>query len=164
MPNGQTHTFATLAATAATPLLVHGINAGISLPNTAAATIGCLLGVIITPDLDVDHGCVSMRTIKKRFGKYPSKLWRAIWMPYAIMIPHRSWLSHLPIAGTAFRLGYLYLIIFTMAVFIGALGVISMPRLQLSTTTLLSSNFIWAFSGLCLADTLHFLMDSCLSN
>ncbi len=162
MPNGKAHAFVTIAATLATPLIVHGLRVGATPANATAAAAGCLLGLFLTPDLDVNHGCSSMQTIRRRIGKWAAELWRAIWMPYAVLIPHRSWLSHLPIAGTAFRLGYLYLVYFCASILIAAAGLASMPEIHLSADILKNSNVVWAFAGLSLADSLHFAMDAVL--
>jgi len=159
MPNGKFHAFATVTATLATPLLVQGLGLGVSPANTFAATAGCLLGLILTPDLDVNHGCSSMQTIRRRIGKSAAELWRAIWMPYAVLVPHRSWLSHFPLDGTALRLGYLSIVFFCMAILAAAAGLTPMPEIQLSPTLLKNSNAFWAFLGLSLSDTLHYAMD-----
>jgi uncharacterized metal-binding protein len=162
MPDGKTHAFATVAATVATPFLVNGLGVGATPNHIAAAAAGCLLGVLITPDLDVNHGCDAMREIRRRLGKTPAQLWRSIWYPYAILVPHRSWISHLPIAGTVFRLGYLYLVYFLLALLAGAAGLTHLPEIHLTRQFLFSSGFTWVFCGLALADTLRFIMDQVL--
>ncbi len=132
MPNGKAHAFATLTATLATPFIVQGLGMGANPVNTIAATAGCLLGLIVTPDLDVNHGCSSMLIIQRRAGKPAAEIWRAIWMPYALLVPHRSWLSHFPLAGTTLRLGYVYLVFFCLALLVAAAGLRPCPR---STST-----------------------------
>ncbi len=159
MPDGKTHAFATVAASIATPLIVNGLGIGATPVHSIAAGAGCLLGILISPDLDVNHGCDSIREIRRRFGKPVATIWRSIWYPYAVMVPHRSWVSHFPLAGTAFRLGYLYLVYFLLALVAGAAGIVHMPEIHLTGQLLLSSNFTWVFAGLALADTLHFAMD-----
>ncbi len=159
MPDGKTHAFATVAASLAAPFILHGLGWNTTTPNEIAAAAGCLLGILITPDLDVNTGCASMRTIQRRLGKPAASAWRAIWLPYAALVPHRSWVSHLPIVGTVLRLGYLYVVYFLIALVLGALGILTLPRIPLTWQTVHSSNFLWAFAGLALADTLHFAMD-----
>jgi uncharacterized metal-binding protein len=162
MPDGKTHAFATVAATIATPFLINGLGIGATQTQALTAAAGCLLGVLITPDLDVNHGCAAMREVRRRLGKSPAQLWRSIWYPYAILVPHRSWVSHLPVAGTVFRLGYLYLVYFLVALLAGALGLAHLPEIHLTRQFLFSSSFTWLFLGLALADTLHFAMDQVL--
>jgi uncharacterized metal-binding protein len=162
MPDGKTHAFATIAASLATPWIVHGLGVGATTTDSIVAAAGCFLGILITPDLDVNHGCASIREIHRRFGKTAAAIWRSIWYPYALMVPHRSWVSHLPVAGTAFRLGYLYLVYFLIALIVGATGLIHMPEVRLTAQGILHSYLIWAFAGLALADALHFAMDKAL--
>lgn len=164
MPGGKAHAFATLAATCATPFIVNGLAVGATPTNAAAATAGCLLGVLITPDLDVNHGCAALQAIRRAAGEPIADLWRTLWYPYAIMVPHRSWISHLPLLGTALRLGYLYLAVFLIMILLGAAGLVRMPQVQLSLDLIRNSNYVWAFAGLALADLLHFGMDRFFRN
>ncbi len=164
MPNGKAHAFATLTAALATPFIVQGLGMGANPTNTIAATAGCLLGLVVTPDLDVNHGCRSMQIIQRRAGKPAAEFWRAMWMPYALLVPHRSWLSHFPLAGTTLRLGYVYIIFFCFAILAAAAGFTPMPEIHLNSALLKNSNAVWAFFGLALSDTLHYAMDKVFRN
>lgn len=95
MPSGATHDRITLACLPAV--------GGIALLASRSASITLSLagsflfsGLMFGPDLDI----YSVQF--KRWG-----LLRWIWRPYQKGLQHRSWLSHGPIVGTAFRLLYL---------------------------------------------------------
>jgi len=72
---------------------------------------GALVGIMLTPDLDVDNGYIGNTIIERRlgiFGKFVSKIWDGLWYFYRKSLKHGSELSHFPIISTLFRLGYLY--------------------------------------------------------
>ena len=80
-------------------------------PTSAACLVGGgFLGIIITPDLDVDAGCISYRVVDWFIGVPAGLVWRLIWLPYAKRLGHRSFWSHFPIVSTLIRLVYLGLI------------------------------------------------------
>lgn len=136
MPSGMTHTTATL------------ILAGATLPlGNPAITAGVLTGILLSPDLDVDNGNISLYHLRRVgcVGNILSGLWRAYWYPYAKLTPHRSHISHSLLFGTAFRVFYILLPVL-VANFLGVPMV--MP-----------SWFGMWFIGLVLADALHILMD-----
>lgn len=121
MADGRTH--ATL--TYATALLVGAGSAGVvssaSLPpaQTTAlvgtAIAGCLFGLIVYPDLDIsplEGKTVYGIQIATRMIGF---LWVLMWLPYGILIPHRSPLSHLPVLGTAIRLVYFGVFVFLIS-------------------------------------------------
>jgi hypothetical protein len=56
--------------------------------------VGCLLGVLLTPDLDLSE------------NERARNLWYLLWWPYGKLFHHRSRLSHLPVVGTGIRLAY----------------------------------------------------------
>ena len=145
MPNGHTHTTATLVAAATTPL---GLLAfGASLPNAGAYALGCLAGILLTPDHDVDEGNISMFLIRRLFGRVTAWLWQAFWFPYAIIFRHRSFWSHGPVIGTLIRLAYIGIWI------VAAIAFFKLPLPSWSPL------WIWAFAGLVVSDTLHAAMD-----
>lgn len=74
---------------------------------TLALVGGITLGLVFTPDLDVDNGCISIHVVRKHFGKIPSTLWQYYWLPYARVMSHRG-LSHTPLLGTLTRLVYFF--------------------------------------------------------
>jgi uncharacterized metal-binding protein len=154
MPSGTTHARATVALAAVAGYMAYSL--GHPTPEVLALSGGALAGVVLTPDLDVDVGCISNRIIRRSGGKVPGKLWALYWRPYGKLMPHRSNLSHLPVVSTAIRLLYLALLpalLYWLATAAGfAAG-------QAITAPVLPAWGWWAFGGLVLADTLHYLMD-----
>lgn len=102
-----------------------------------ATAIGCSLGIIITPDLDV-RGTRADRIVREKIGFLPAVVWGLLWNPYSLLIPHRSIFSHGLIIGTVIRLLY-------MAVPLALLGILPRPGPILNRILL----------GLLLSDNLH---------
>lgn len=128
-------------------MVVHQL--GHSIAHTAAITGGTLAGLVLTPDLDLDEGCIANDIVRRTAGRKAERIWSLFWLPYSRLIRHRSHLSHLPLLGTALRVGYvlaLPLILLWMAGQPPALHTI--PAWAW-----------WAASGLILADVLHYIMD-----
>ena len=146
MPLGRTHTIATLVTTTIVPPTILAL--GYPLLSCAALAGGCLTGVFLTPDLDVDTGCYSMGVIRRLAGRPVAWLWRAYWWPYAKCVHHRSVVSHMPIIGTAIRLLYLLAPVIAVGWY---------AHWPLPTITPLA---LWFAVGLALSDLLHFLMDA----
>lgn len=91
--------------------------------------VGALVGIMLTPDLDVDAGNISNQIIREKIGGRPNgkqkghpwfivrrrvawiaeKIWDGLWYFYRKSLKHGSELSHFPVISTLFRLGYLYL-------------------------------------------------------
>jgi uncharacterized metal-binding protein len=70
-----------------------------------AASSHLLGGLYLSPDLD-------LKSIPwKRWG-----LLKFIWLPYQKSIPHRHWLSHAPVIGSAVRLLYLGVLLSPVAI------------------------------------------------
>jgi uncharacterized metal-binding protein len=100
MPNHETHDLEcwimTVPATVCAVML-----AGWELAWVFA--VACLFGgLMFSPDLD-HHA-----------GSTPWRRWwilRWVWWPYSRVFKHRSWATHLPIAGTVIRLAYLALLL-----------------------------------------------------
>lgn len=70
---------------------------------------GCLSGILLTPDLD-QEGISSSEWVLVKKTKGVGFLWLMLWYPYALLIPHRAFLSHFPIVGTVGRLLYLSIV------------------------------------------------------
>lgn len=153
MPSGKVHSFSTIALAAGTGITA--FRSGIGDIHTAALTGGVLAGLLLTPDLDVNGGSISNNHARKMGGWGFGLLWAILWTPYSYAIPHRSPLSHLPVLGTVFRLAYLAGFGYIVA------GLLHMAGLM---TIVLPPWWPWAFAGLVLSDTLHFLMDITLRN
>jgi len=71
--------------------------------------VGCLLGLFLTPDADVDGGHIANYYVRKVSGRMGEWVWNLIWTPYQRGLRHRSFWSHTPIIGTTVRLIYLIL-------------------------------------------------------
>jgi uncharacterized metal-binding protein len=105
--------------------------------------IGALVGIMLTPDLDVDAGNIANQIIREKIGGKPSarqkdkpwfivrrgvawivgKAWDGLWHFYRKSVKHGSPLSHFPVISTLFRLAYLFLLLivlpyFALAVFV----------------------------------------------
>jgi uncharacterized metal-binding protein len=79
---------------------------------------GCLAGLLIEPDLDVDGITQSERLLLKNILPL-GIVWYILWYPYAWVIPHRSKVSHFPILGTLGRVLHLSLWVFAIAALLG---------------------------------------------
>jgi uncharacterized metal-binding protein len=104
-------------------------------PRDFALAGGCWLGLAITPDWDIDRRKVGFLG-KLQFVD-----------EYAKLVPHRGKTSHTPVLGTLIR----FLLTFTIPLSIFGLitGLWPGPWLILQV-----------FAGLCLADTLHVILDT----
>lgn len=70
---------------------------------------GALLGIFLTPDIDVDNGFIGDAMIRKYVGKWAESVWKIFWYWYRRSLKHGSPLSHFPIISTLGRLTYLFL-------------------------------------------------------
>lgn len=146
MPSGRTHAITTVLLAGGVGFMAHSM--GQPTATITALAGGSLAGLLLTPDLDVNTGSISNKFARKTFGCFFGFVWAFYWQPYSRLIPHRSWLSHLPVISTAIRLAYL-----------------ALPYLawQWWNTRqvgfMLPSWFYMAFFGLCLADLVHWGSD-----
>lgn len=134
-----------------------------------AVSLGALLGVVLTPDLDVDNGSISNWYVRKIFGKFGDRVWRMWTTPYAYAMSHRSTLSHFPGISTIVRLLYLaFPIIIIIAskedTFLRAVlaQLIAIPLLIALTFVYREMDIYYlafVILGLVLSDTLHYLFD-----
>jgi uncharacterized metal-binding protein len=147
MPSGQVH--AAISIVAAGGLYLAAGQLGQPAPLPLALAGGCLAGILITPDLDVDARVRSHRLVRENAGMIAYLVWRSLWLPYAQLIPHRSWVSHAPVIGTILRLVYL---VFMTGLVLMALGLSVEPGS-------LPGWWIWAASGLAVSDALHWAAD-----
>ena len=154
MPNGDTHSKATVILAIASGCFAYYL--GQPLVQAAALTGGALVGLVLTPDLDVDKGCVSNEVVRRSVGRKGEKFWSLYWRPYGVMIPHRSRLSHMPLVGTAIRLMYLAILPALIYWFATGAGFSAGTRF---TQPVFPAWGWWAIGGLVLADTLHYIMD-----
>lgn len=136
MTNGCAHARASLTLAPIVALTTTGL---VSLPAGLLAGVGCLSGIIISPDLDLVGITYSERIVVQKVGRL-GWLWWLYWYPYGKLVGHRSKVSHAPILSTVLRLIYL-------------LGIPVLLGLRLPPL------FLWFAVGLAASDCLHFLMD-----
>ncbi|HEY0075506.1 MAG TPA: DUF2227 family putative metal-binding protein [Abditibacteriaceae bacterium] len=148
MPSGKVHAQCSLVL--AVPAF--GFVAGATGDNIAAGTcaLGCLLGIMLTPDLD-QEGLSSSENALVKYTLGLGFLWAMLWYPYARLIKHRSPLSHFPLIGTAGRLLYLGLLLLIPSYW--GWHLIQPPP---ETLRLL----LFALGGLILSDTGHWILDT----
>ena len=103
MPGARTHDFLTVAtAVAATPV---ALRVGVTPGETGLFAAAYLFsGLFFSPDLDL-HSTPYMR-----WGPL-----RVLWLPYQLIVHHRSWVSHSFLVGPAVRLVYFTLIMGVLA-------------------------------------------------
>lgn len=101
--------------------------------------VGILLGIFITPDLDIDHRKIDGFQIIKSKSPLLAWVWRMFWIPYSKLFSHGQ-SSHWPILGTLVRFAYFFAIPF---------------MLGFRDIEILSALFF----GLALADLNHIFMD-----
>lgn len=148
MPSGKVHLAASLAATGVAAV-AYATYQPLPIETAAFAGMGMLAGCLITPDLDVDGRTHEEAAFYKVpiVGPLLGLLWQTYWVPYALAIPHRSWLSHDPLVGTALRMVY------TLAIPI-VLGWL-VPRWE------------WVlpvYAGWAVVDLVHIVMDALFRN
>jgi uncharacterized metal-binding protein len=138
MAAGPTHRHATAIATPLVALAMWAATQDHAL--ALAGGVGCYTGMFIHPDWDVNHN---------------APWWRR---PYALMIRHRSPLSHCPVIGTLGRLAYLVLPLWVM-VELGLLAAGQREPLFYPTLRHVTLGAAWV-AGLMISDALHWLLDS----
>lgn len=88
--------------------------------------LGNLAGLVLDPDLDHEMVTASEWRVRRVFGVLIGGLWVAVWMPYAMLMPHRG-VSHWPVIGTLTRLVYLGLLVFPIGYILTGDGQWFMP-------------------------------------
>ena len=106
-----------------------------------AATIGCLSGLLLTPDLDLSETGTRSHLYARRLGV--GWLWFIWWWGYGKLTTHRG-VSHTPLLGTLTRL--LWGMPFTPA-WLWYFGAIAW------------TTYLWWAGGLALSDLLHWIAD-----
>lgn len=149
MPSGEVHADTSKALTVplmlGVPFLAEELP-GDLLPLIAgfAAGGGSLVGIFLSPDLDIDHKTIS-ETILIEKGKLFGYLFFVYWYPYARLIAHRSTWSHTPLLGTFIRLLYALWPLLIFAEY---------------RALLFREFWAWVLLGLVVSDTAHWLMDT----
>lgn len=147
MPGGKVHSALTIATTSGVvaPYLIVQLGGD---PYLYVA--GCLVGLLVMPDMDVDGGNISDFFIRK-VSRLAQWLWRAFWSPYAKLVPHRHFVSHFPVIGTLLRIGYIFLIINVIS---------AVSHILIDTESKIYWLWNWSFFfGLVHVDTIHWFAD-----
>jgi uncharacterized metal-binding protein len=153
MPNGAVHSLATVLIAGATGFGTYHYGL-LDKPHAIALGCGALVGLLLTPDLDVDTGSDSDDWARRLLGRAGGFMWWLIWRPYAALVPHRSPLSHFPILGTVLRLGYLSLVALVVAWLLHLAAPVHIPAVSMPWW------FPLGFIGLTLADLGHWILDN----
>ena len=156
MSSGRTHAAVTMISSVGIAYLLH--DQGLNSSQALAFCIGGLTGLLVNPDLDVDNGSISQRVVRKSTGCLISAAWSFLWVPYALIMPHRSVFSHWPILGTVLRLAYLVLVYHL--IWLGLHHTLGLAPVATHTGPLLLP--VWAlpaFIGLSMTDALHWMFD-----
>lgn len=151
MSNGTIHGKVTLALIPSSFTIGFAISPNIT--DGLFSMLGCILGLIIEPDLDVDHKTKSEYRVYKIFKPFGA-LWYYIWLPYAKLMPHRHFLSHAPIIGTILRYFYLSTVILLLSFLFGELDFI------INLIEVYNKQILFLFLGTVNSDFGHWIMDN----
>lgn len=114
MATGKQHMAGTLVLSPVTVGSVWWLTGG-DVITAAVAGAGCLSGLFINPDLDMETVTMSEYWLV-RWTLGLGWLWIMLWYPYALLAKHRSWFSHTPIISTVGRVIYVVLLYFGVTV------------------------------------------------
>ncbi len=129
--------------TAAAPLAGLAAVAFIVHPSVSVGIVaGYALGNFCDPDLDIGDKKTRAEIQMYKRSRVLGFLWWLFWLPYAKLIPHRSFFSHSIFFSTVFRLAYM----FWWIAFIP-------PQRWLDALT------VGVFVGLLIADSVHIFAD-----
>lgn len=156
MSDGATHFKASVVTTAlVAPLAFYALDTDLAV----AFTIGTVVGWVVTPDVrDIErktYPSFFLSTIPL-IGWFVEIAFLVFWFPLALILPHRSKLSHLPFLGTFIAL--IYAIAYS---WLWSRGLwLSTYHLSDVFKELLASAYFSAFFlGWCVPDIVHWLMD-----
>lgn len=150
MPSGRVHSAATLSILLTTGICATGF-VSTNLDYICLSS-GMVLGFILNSDLDVNVGNISYSYIRQIpvIGWLLKAIWWLVWRPYALIIPHRSILSHYPILSTVIRILYILSIVSLTLMPFGLS--LDFGMLDIRQGTIL-------FVGLAIIDISHWLLD-----
>lgn len=139
MPGYRTHDKVGIAAII--PISGASLYLGHTIQTTVTLAIGIAVSTyFLSPDLDLHS------RIYRRWG-----FLRWIWIPYQKVIPHRSWLSHSGPISATLRIGYLFVWLLPLFLYLHVrLPVYDLQFIQFCV-------ILWI--ALMIADSLHVLMD-----
>lgn len=121
---------------------------------------GAIVGIICSPDLDVDKGNISNWIVRKKVGRFAEKVWRGFWSNYSNSFKHRGFASHSPIFSTFVRLFYVYYLIVvlphTLIYFLFSPAWSLMYVLSWFANIMFSPMFVYGLVG---SDLIHWALD-----
>jgi uncharacterized metal-binding protein len=155
MSSGRVHTLSAVAlATGFTVAALSDFDV-----SAMQYTYGALIGILVSPDCDVDKGNMGYYYIRKRLGDWAEYIWDKVWFMYRRSVKHGSELSHFPVVSTLGRLTYLFFFVL----------VIPYLFLDIFFPIDLGYEFSWWFGKLCQywriivglgsIDFVHFVLD-----
>lgn len=155
MSAGHVHTKASLLLTGGFLIstLVTGNWSGLQF------CVGSLIGVMVTPDCDVDAGTIHDRYIRNRLGWMGEMFWDGLWYFYRRSLKHGGELSHFPVISTLGRMAYLYLFLIIIPITALSLVFVLDIRYELSWWSDKILMYWKVVAGLMAADTLHYFLD-----
>ena len=165
MSSGKTHAKASLILSAG--FCVSYLASG--NPLVFEMAIGSLVGIFITPDLDLSNGgVVNGKFIKRKLGDFPLRAWKLLWKKYSDSFPHGSWASHFPIFSTYVRLFYIFFMVLVPFYVVYSLILLSSNyHIILITEALWWCKIMfasWYTVGLCASDLIHYSLDVMTKN
>jgi len=157
MPDGKTH-FAVGVMGAATAV---GLAFSLPPPWPGAVAVGSLLGLVITPDMDIDAATYTEWLLSR--VPLAGWLFQVVFYGYGLLFRHRG-LSHHWLIGTASRMTYTAAAVMVMAVFVVGIAALRAGVAQ----DLVTPAAVWlvrsAHPGLLLGwwlqDLLHVVLDA----
>lgn len=160
MSSGKTHVKASLILASA-----FGVGAIITLrPEFIEHAVGALVGVVITPDLDVDKSYIGSKLIKKNLGWFAESTWNFFWMGYKKSFKHGQFASHFPVFGTFIRVAYVYfwcIFLPHLAIYITGITHWDLIYIYQWYAKIFLGNY---FIGLASSDLIHYVLDVSTKN
>jgi len=111
------------------------------------AALGCASGVVLSPDLDVDHKTESEEQVS-RWGPLFGIVFMTWWLPYALVMRHRSFWSHFPGISTTIRVLYAFWWLAPLSF-----------AIRQTPGVLFWWFSLWYVVGLTISDTAHWVQD-----
>ncbi|MBP8108041.1 MAG: DUF2227 family putative metal-binding protein [Caldilineaceae bacterium] len=149
--------FTGVAITAGTLAMQHVIPAGPGI----SLILGGWMGYLIDPDLDELQRTYTEGRVFRYLGRRVGKVWQAVWAPYAALIDHRSFWSHIPGVGTVIRALWLGIVLalpfLAFVAFFGPPVLDVLPNLD--TTAVDPTWLFWLLAGWSVQDGVHWALD-----
>ena len=160
MSDGKVHATASLLLAASFSVAAMATNS----PDLFKCAVGSLVGVFVTPDLDLSNaGVVQGSFIRKKVGWFGERAWKWFWKGYSESFKHGQFASHFPVYSTIVRLLYVY---FWIVLVEG--GTHLLIHFLFDYNLQLINDFIWwgkmmfglnFFYGLVSSDLIHYTLD-----